>query len=1101
MSLAAFGVKKPVVAGLVMWAVLAAGLLFGLKLRREFFPESRADQVVIAVPYPGASPEEIEQSLVIKIEDRIERLRGVKEITSSISEGGASIRVEFEHGIDIEAALAEVKREIDGLQDLPERAERITVAKFEPNIPAIVLSLHGPGEESAMKEAIRQIRDDLRTLPKMGDIEISGTRRDEIVVEVRPEALLEHRLSLTQVSGRIRQAMQELPGGTLRTPTQSVPVRTVAIEERAERVRGIVVAAGGDGRLLTLGDIADVRRTYQDVDVLQRLSGERAVSLTVFKVGDEDAVNIADMVKAYAAGRRGETITPNIWERAALLMGAGEGGAPASDRIRAYQMGRTRASESVLPGELTITTDLARFIVGRLNLLASDVGTGGTLVFLTLILTLNLRAAWWVNSGMVVSLMGTLVVMYAMGITLNLLTMLGLIIVLGIVVDDSIVIAENITARHEEGQSPQEAAIRGTDEITWPVIGTVATMTVAFLPLLMIKGRIGDLMGALPIVVAIALTVSLAETLFLLPAHMSKSLAKVDKRKAAGKRSLIDKLDRKLEPLRVLVFDRLMVPAYAWCLERCLRHRYLTMCAVIALWIVSLGMVAGGRVVFTFIASSDAETVNGELRMPIGTPAARTNEVAARVESAALAMPEVKSVYVNVGNVGSLDGNTPNSNGGHLAQIILELQPVEQRDKPAEQVISELRRNLGSMAGVKSLRLEEIGGGGSGSDINLGLVGDDTEELLAVAAEIKSALDDYEGVFDITDDAERGQREARFTLRPGASEMGFTQANIGEQIRGMVYGLEPYTFAGDREDVDVRLMFPPEVRRSLGDLENQQVFTPAGIPVPLGEVVEFESAESFASVRRLNRERIVSITADVDSNIASPEAVVADLQPAIDAAVARHPGVRLEVRGRQKDQADSFATLPTAMLVAMAMIYFILAWLFGSYTQPLLILTNVPLSVIGMIWGHWLLGFELTIISLIGGVALAGVVVNDAVVFTEFYNINRRAGLGPFEACMRSGTARIRAIVLTTFTTVIGMGPLIMEQSFQARFLIPMAITLAGGLIAGTVLTLIVLPSLLLILDDARRLGKLLWRGEHEPAERPARVRWLLSPPADRPTH
>jgi len=1090
MSLAAFGVRKPVVASLVMWAVIIAGVLFGLKLRREFFPESRADRVVIAVPYPGASPEEIERSLVIKIEDRIERLRGVKEITSSISEGGASISVEFEHGIDIEPALAEVKREVDALQDLPERAERITVSKFEPNLPAIVLSLHGGSDETAMKEAIRQVRDDLRTLPKMGDIEISGTRRDEISVEVRPEALLEHGLSLTQVAARVRQAMQELPAGTLRNPSQSVPVRTVAVEEHAQQVRGIVVAAGGEGRLLTLGDIADVRRAYQDVDVLQRLNGETAVSLTVFKVGDEDAVNIAEMVKAYAAGRRGETIEPDGWERASMLMG---GQHPVSNRLRAYELGRQRAGESVLPGQLTVTTDLARFIVGRLHLLTDDVGAGAFLVFLTLILTLNWRAAWWVNSGMVVSLLGTLVVMYAAGITLNLLTMVGLIIVIGIVVDDSIVIAENITAKHEAGMSPQEAAVRGTDEIAWPVIGTVATMTVAFMPLLLLEGRIGDLMGVLPIVVGIALVVSLVETLFLLPVHMSKSLAGVDKRKAAGKRSWIDIMDRRMAPIRVVVFDKWMVPAYAWALERCLRHRYMTMCAVIAMWLASLGMVAGGRVPFSFLASSDAETINGELRMPIGTPAARTNEVAALVEAAAVAMPEVKSVYVNVGNVGSLDGNSPNSNGGHLAQIILELQPVEMRDKPAEAVISELRRSLGNMAGVKSFRLEEIGGGGSGADINLGLVGDDTEELLAVAVEIKAALRDYEGVFDITDDAEQGQREARFTLRSGASELGFTQASVGEQVRGMVYGLEPYTFAGEREDVDVRVTFPAGVRRSLGDLERQHVFTPEGVAVPLGEVVEFEMAESFASVRRLNRERIVSITADVDSSVASPEAVVADLQPALDTAVARHPGVRLEVRGRQKDMADSFSSLPLAMLMAMAMIYVILAWLFGSYTQPLLILTNVPLSVIGMIWGHWVLGFELTIISLIGGVALAGGVVNDAVVFTEFYNINRRAGMSVFGSCMKSGRERIRAIVLTTFTTVIGMGPLIMEQSFQARFLIPMAITLAGGLIAGTLLTLIVLPALLLILDDARRLGRLVWRGESEP---PAEASGLVVQPS-----
>ncbi|MEZ6234954.1 MAG: efflux RND transporter permease subunit [Phycisphaerales bacterium] len=1094
MSLSSFGVRRRVLPNLLMWAIIGFGIVFGVNLRREFFPEIRADQVLITVPYPGASPDEIEQSLVIKIEDRIEGLRGVDEINSTIFEGVATISVEFDGSVEFESALAEVKREVDALQDLPERAERITVAKFEPNLPAVILTLYGPGDEAAMKRVMREMREDLRSLPGMGDVAISGTRRDEISVEVRPEAMLEHRVGLPLVAARVREAMQELPGGTVRTPTANVPVRTVAAQERTSEIRGIVVAAGQDGRRVTLGEIASVESGFADVDVITRLNGERAMSMTVFKVGDEDAVTMADLVKAYAAGRSGESIDLRPGERLS------EEGAPATaTRIVAYELGRLRHDQQALPGRLAITTDLARFITGRLELLTRNALSGAALVFLTLMLMLNWRAAFWVTGGMGVSILGTLAAMFFLGVTLNLLTMVGLIIVVGILVDDGIVVSENILAWRRQGLSPIKAAIRGAEEIAWPVTGTVTTTIVAFLPLALIEGRIGDMLSALPTVVAIALGVSLVEVLFILPTHLAHSMEASERRQREGRPSIIDRAEAWFSKRREHVLDNIFTPAYLWLLGPALRRRYLTLCAAVGMIVISLGMVGGGRVPFTFLASSDAETINGELRMPIGTPAARTDEVARRIEAAALALDEVKSVFVNVGGVGSLDGNSPPSSGAHLAQVVLELHPVELRERTSEQVITALRQTLGDMTGVKSFRLEEIGGGGSGPDINLGLVGDDPDALLATAAEIRKLLIDFEGVFDVSDDADTGQREARFVLRPGASELGFTQANLGEQIRGMVFGLEPYTFAGDREDIDVRVTIPVEDRRSLGQIESMHVFTPAGQPVPLGEVVEFDSADSFASIRRLNRERIITVTADVDQARSNPEEVVAalmgqrglgsggnadgaDALPTIPEILARHPGVRLEVRGRQKDQAESFATLPIAMLAAASMIYVLLAWLFGSYTQPLVILTAVPMAVIGMVWGHFVLGYTMTILSLIGFIALAGIVVNDSLVFIKFYNTRRAEGLTPLAAAMDTGKARLQAIMLTTLTTVLGMAPLILEQSFQAQFLIPMAITIAGGLISATVLTLVVLPSLLLILDDIGRVLVFLWTGRmHAP--------------------
>jgi HAE1 family hydrophobic/amphiphilic exporter-1 len=1109
-----FGVHRPVVANLVMFAIIAAGIIFGGQLRREFFPEINPNLVVVSAPYPGASPDEVEDALATRIEDVVDNIDDVKEINTTVAEGVASVTIEFDEGVNVDKKVTDVKREIDALQDLPEESDRIRVEKIEPNLPTINVSLFGETDERTMKLAIKAIRDDLESVPGMGDITISGIRADEILVEVRPESLIRHKLSLPMVADRIRAEMQELPGGTVKSSTANIAIRTLGSKERADQVRRIVIKAGGNGQVVRLGDIADITEGFVDVDKRSRLNGVPAYSLTVFKVGDQDAVEIAEMVKAYVAGARGEELELKFGERFKMFLGkmmlegqhkkavkkAEEAGTAipvmpepvaASNRILAYQLGFDRAASGGVPAgaEIAYTTDLAKFIVGRLDLLTRNALWGGILVFGTLVLLLNWRVSFWVAMGLIVSLLGTLVVMYFVGITLNLLTMFGLIVVIGLLVDDAIVVAENITARNEAGEPALEAAVSGTTQVGWPVVATVLTTICAFLPLALIQGEIGDFLEVFPIVVACALGVSLIESLFILPSHMAHSLHKAERvRKGGGNR--LSRLEARFDNAREKFFNSMLIPNYLKLLKKAIRYRYVSVAIVIAVMTGSMGLVAGGVVEFIFMETDDSETVNGELRMPIGTPTAITDTYLRTIESVCLAQPEVVDCWAVAGEFESLDG----AGGGqqsHLGQIILEIMPVEQREafnkkkddeeptmRSSPDLIEDVMAELGDMSGIKSFRLEGVSGGPEGPAITLTVVGDSEVQIARVVEEVKATIAEYPGVRNVIDDSDRGQRELRLELRDGASELGFTTSIVAQQVRGAVFGLEPYNFAGDNETIDVRVTLPREIRNSLATIESMFLISPAGEAVPLPEIVRVEEVEGYATVRRLDRQRAVTISADVDRQSgANPEQIAAAFTPELKSIELLNPGVKILKRGRQQEVADSFATLPLGMLVAGGLIFVILAWLFSSYSQPLIVMSAIPFAMIGMIWGHLILGYSMTFLSFIGFIALAGVVVNDSLIFMQFFNEKRALGMGVSDACLAAGKARVRAIMLTTVTTVLGLSPLMLEQSFQAQFLIPMAITISCGLISATVIILIVLPCLLIIFDDISVLIRTLWSG------------------------
>ncbi len=1077
MSIVNFAVRKPVPVNLLMLVLILGGAFAGLSLRREFFPEVSPELASVSLIYPGATPEEIETSLAKKVEDKIAELDEVEKVTTTLGEGGGAILVEFRDGIrDVDKAVREVERVIDALRDLPEESERSTITEIEPQIPVIRMSLFGDVDEIVLKRSMRVMRDEIKTLPGMGEVQFNGVRGYEVRVEVNGPQLIKYGISLPEVTQAIRNWMQETPGGTVKTGGQNIRVRTMGVDERAPAIRQIVLRAGEGGSTLRVGDIAEVREAFVEDDIQQRQDGLPALSLTVFKSGKQDIINMADMIKAYVAGRNGEALALTLGERINgirnWMAGAGVDGVDPilSARQRAYRLGANSPAPLPPGTHLVLLSDFSRYVQGRLDLLLKNAAWGGGLVFLTLVLFLNWRAAAWVGMGMITALLGTLLLMWLFDMSLNFMTMFGLIIVVGILVDDGIVVSENIQAWHERGVPALEAALGGTTQVLWPVVSTVLTNIVAFMPLTFVKGQIGDLMGALPMVVTFAMLMSLVEALLILPSHLGHSLANRDRLRKTARYHPIARFEKVRDDLLMKRF----IPWYTRAVGFTLHYRYISTATALGILIITMGMVYGGRARFTFLPKTDAETVLVDVRLPIGSPLQKTSRIVADIELAAQAQPEIKSISSVLGQRANLDTGATESNSPHVAQLFLELSLVEDRNRTSSQVIADIRKSLeGKLDEVERIRFSELTGGPGDQDITIELRGPDERRLAEASDAARAMLANFAGVYDIADNNDLGQRELRVTLKPSAPP-GFTAAGVSHQVRGALYGLDAHVFSEQQEDIDVRVRLDEKTRQSITAVQQLWIIGPDGGAVPLAEIAEVKDSQTYASIHRINRQRAVTVSADVDPRL-SPESIVAGLP--LDTLRQQFPDVEISMGGRQQQSADAFSSLPLGLAAALVMIYVLLAWLFNSLTQPFLVMLVIPFSIVGAVWGHLLLGYDLTFLSMLGYVALCGIVVNDSLVFVEFYNEETGRGLQPREALISAGQQRFRPIMLTTLTTVLGLMPMVLETSFQAKFLIPMAITISFGLMSSTMLVLIVLPCVLIIRDDVGKLVHWLWHG------------------------
>ena len=1040
MNLPRFSVHNPVAANLLMWAVLLSGVYYWFTMLREFFPNIEPEQVYIKVLYPGATPEEVEKTVTRKIEREIEDVRDVKKIESQIVEGFTLIVVSMERGADRTRVINDLRGEIDKVKpELPADAEDPEIVEVRPFIPVIAVVIFGDvAEETLRREAIT-VKEDFMAMPEISQVVLIGMRKKEIWVEVRLERLEEFGLTFEEVGRALAQANLDVPGGQLKSRTGNIRVRTMGESDRARVIEQIVVKSRPDGTAIRLSDVAQVRETFEDKIEKGRYAQKNACSLTIFKAPEQDALKIAKTVKAYVARNP------------------------------------TRLGGAL---QLKTKTDLSRYITQRLDLMFRNAKSGFILVVICLAMFLDLRVALWVAWGVPTALLGSFVVMHFWGLTINLMSLFAIILVLGMLVDDAIVVGENVYTKMQQGIPLYDAAIDGANEVAMPVVASVTTTIAAFIPLMFIEGMTGKFLAVLPVVVIAALTVSMLEAFLILPAHLAHRhdfhVAQRFPRFAA----FADRVAR----FRDNLIEVKMAGVLEIFLRILLRWRYATVAGVIGFAIFVAGLVAADIIPFVLFPKIDAENVSINLEMVAGTSEEITMQVVAELEQMALSYPEVDSVISIMGASFSDRGQDTNADPATVGQVNLEMVTSETREVAKQrntlQVINDMRRKATKITGIKKLEFISQSGGPSGGDIELRVQAEDLAMLARAVPYLREEIRKYEGVTEIEDNLKQGKQEIQVRLKDSAATLGLSTRTIALQVRHALFGFEAQRLQEETEEVRVRVILPETARRNMASLSLLRITTPTGARVPLDEVAELTTARGYATLSRADGKRAVTIKAQVDEERGNVSQITEDLVKRFADIGSQFPGVTLAFEGRRKEARESLGSLAIGFPAALLMIYAILAVLFRSYTQPIIIMTAIPYSFVGVVLGHWFMNYPVTLMSLIGMVALAGVVVNDSLVMVDFINRMRAADKPLFEVVVAASKSRLRAILLTSVTTIFGLAPLMFETSLQARFLIPMAISLVYGLGFATILTLIVIPALYLMLEDFHKCTRWFFTGK-----------------------
>ncbi|RMG07210.1 MAG: efflux RND transporter permease subunit [Planctomycetota bacterium] len=1015
--------SSPVFANLLMVCLMAAGIAAVLNLRREMFPEFNFDTITVTAVYPGATPDDIEESVTIKIEEAVRSLEGVRKVESTSSEGLASVRIEVDDEIaDPRDVLVDVRNEVSRLTTFPDEVEDPDVELLANRRNAIEVVLSGELREVSLKNLARQLEEELLLLPDVSEVTTSGLRPLELAVELREDDLERYGLSFADVSRAIRRSSLDRPLGVIRSPGEERLVRVQRQREVGRELLDVPVLTRPDGTRVLLRDVARVSDGFVEDRRLLRLDGRPGVLFTVFKSKEADTIRVAERVKAWLSERR-----------ATLPEGC----------------------------ELAVWNDGSQAVIDRLSMLTENGLQGLVLVFGVLVFFLGFRLSFWVAWGLPVAFLAAMALLLLFGGSLNMISSFGLIMILGILVDDSIVVGENI-ARHmrEEGYT-LEAALRGLAEVTWPVIASVTTTAVAFLPLFFVGGMMGKFIRIMPVAVVACLIASLIEALLILPAHLAHGHAPA----RTGTR-----LQRWRERVEAWTED-FVERRYGRSIDWALRYRYVVLAGATALLVVVGALVATGRPAFIFFPRLDARMIEAKVTMPQGTSFERTRAVVERLARAAADLrkryglardgrPIVRRVLARVGEGGS-----------HKGSVRVELARSNQRDVKAFAIVKEWRERVGPLPEVRTLVMGGTRHRPGGRPLELRILSSDPERARAVAGESRAAWGGYPGVFDIEDNLEPGKRELRFDVRPGADALGSSVADLAGQLYAGFNGEEVMTLQRGRDEVEVRVRYARSLRRSASELERMRLRRAGGPPLPLAWAARVERGRSLSRIDRRDGRRQVTLSADVDDTQTNANLVVQEMKERVLPALrARFPETRFVFGGQQEEQAQTLSSLGIGFLLSLLGIYAILALLFDSYTQPLIVMSVVPLGFAGAVLGHLLFGLPLMIFSIFGMVGLAGIVVNDALVLIDFANSRRTAGASPAEAASQAGRVRFRPVFLTTVTTVVGLLPILLETSLQAQFVIPMALSIASGVFAATVLTLYAVPCLFVALEDLRRV-------------------------------
>jgi len=1037
-----------VAANLLMAAILIGGLMTAPTIKQTIMPDFDFNYVSVTVVYPGASPEEIEKSVTIRIEEALEGVEGIKEINSSANEGATNLIIELADGSDLSKALNEIESRVDGIVTFPEEIEEPIITELQMRRGVLDIAIHGSLDEKSLKTLGQHIRDEIARLPGVSQVDLAATRPYEISIEVSEGALQSYGLRFDDVVAAIRRTSIDMPGGVVRTAGGEILLRTDNQAYRRSEFEAIPLLTREDGTRVTVGQVATVIDGFEENVKTTLFDGEPAAFVQVSRVGEQQALDVASKVKAYLVEAR-------------LRLPAGV--------------------------QMTIWNDDSRYLGDRIDMMLGNAQMGFFLVMLLLALFLKFRVAFWVAMGLPVAVAGALMVMPWVGIDINVLTVFAFIMALGILVDDAIVTGENIfTHQLATPDDPLGAAIRGTQEVATPVVFGVLTTVAAFAPFALIDGDAKFM--ALPMggVMCVALLFSLIESKLVLPSHLARgSGVGQPARFGFTKRwaRLQDGINRGLESF--------LENTYRPAVDRAIEWRYLTIAISIAVFMVAVGLVMGGRVKSVMMPMAEADSVYARVTMPLGTPVGETEDAIVRMSAALdelrveleeLVRPDQPPIVSHVLTmVGSHRRRGPTDRPGqigqpHLGQISLELSPAEVRDINASEIAHRWRELTGSIPGAEELvfigKLMHFG-----DPIAVELRGDDTDQLKAAASMLTDALARFPGVSDIRDSHRDGKKELRIEVRPEAEALGLSVQDVGRQVRQAFYGAEAQRIQRGRDEVKVMVRYPFAARRSLRDVENLRIRLSDGTAVPFPSVAKATIERGAASLMRTDRERRVLVTADLDEDVANAveiaEVLRRELMPEI---LARFPDVDWGFQGEQKERQAAMGSLRIAALIAMLSIFILIAVPLRSYIQAIVIMLTVPFGYVGAVFGHWVFDFQMSFLSMVGIMACAGVVVNDSLVLVTFMNRLRDAGHSVREAAVLAGGRRFRPIMLTSLTTFVGLVPVMMESSTQAQFVIPMAISLAWGVLVATAFTLFLIPAAMLVAEDAKHFWQRVLR-------------------------
>lgn len=1039
-------VSHTVFANLVLVIFIICGYMAMNNMIRELFPEIVVETVFVEIAYPGADPEEVEEGISRKIEEGIDKIEGIKRYTTVSSENFGRAIIEIEEGYDVATAYDRIRNAVDSISTFPVDAEKPVISQLEFTREVIFLALGGKLNERTLKEWAEEIKDELQLLPEISQVDVLGAREYEIAIEVSEERLREYGLTFSQVAQAVRRGSVNLAGGLIRTQGEEIRLRTIGRKYRGDEFAKIVLLAKPNGDIITLGRVATIRDGFTEDPVYATFNGDPCVLLQVSNTNEEDAIAIAQAARRYALEKQ-SALPPGV--------------------------------------HINVWGDRSKLIQDRINLLTRNGLQGLTIVFVLLWLFLDLRLSLWVVAGIPIAIAGALALMATQGITLNMISLFGLIMVLGIIVDDAIVVAEAIYVHRKSGDPPIEAAVNGVVEVGLPVIASVTTNMIAFMPLLFVSGILGKFIAILPVVVICAFTLSLIESLFTLPAHLSH-LPDPNRDIAVGHpwKQRAQRFRRGISNGMEYVAEHVYKPFVSFSI----RWRYITFCVAVTLLLLCAGLFEAGFLKFVLFPKLDGNDLIADVEFPQGTPIDVTRDAVARTEEAfkrvaantrtASGEPLIKNIYAVVGQGGD---EFDRRSGPHLGQVHVELLDTEFRGVYVDDLNVAWEKEVGSIPGALRQTFAVPSGGPPGAPIEIWLQGESMEVLLAAAEEVKEKLRSYEGVYQVADDYRPGKNELQMDIKPEARTLGLTLDDLSRQVYAGYFGEEAVRLQRGRDDIRVRVRYPAQERKTLSELEQVRIRTPLGKEVPLYSVADVRYGKGYSSITRVNGLRRVAVTAEVDTKKANAEEIIRNLSEGEEGAPAfmpqlarKYTGLIYAFEGAKKDGNDAFGSLRYGFPVALFIIFMIIAIMFRSYVQPFLIMVTVPFGLVGALIGHLVLGYDVTIMSTFGMVAMSGVVVNDAIVMIECINSYVAKGLPFFHALASAGARRFRAVFLTTATTVGGLSPLILEKNLQAKFLIPMAISMAGGVLFATVLTLVFIPCMYGVLNDLRRVAHYL---------------------------